>query len=74
MKIRTRILTAMTVAFATVFVATPAFAHDGHHHVSPFSSAGTPVDGVAIAIIMLILLALVLIGSTLIGNLFEKKK
>lgn len=75
-KIRTRIATAiaaLTAGIASLFIATPALAHEGHHHVSPYSSAGTPVDAVAVAIVMLVLLAIVLIGSTLVGNLFEKK-
>lgn len=74
MKIRTRIATAVTVALASVFVAAPAFAHDGEDHgASQFSSAGHPLDIVAISIVGVVLLAVVLIGSTLIGNLFEKK-
>ncbi|MGJ0203938.1 hypothetical protein [Leucobacter sp. gxy201] len=72
MKIRTRIAAAVTVALASVFVAAPAFAHEGEEH-SMFSSAGTPVDVVAISIVGVVLLAVVLIGSTLVGNLFEKK-
>ncbi|MBL3686695.1 hypothetical protein D3248_06980 [Leucobacter zeae] len=74
MKIRTRIATAITVVLASLFVATPALAHgDEDHGASMFSSAGNPVDIVAISIVGVILLAVVLIGSTLIGNLFEKK-
>jgi len=73
-KIRTRIAAAVTAALASVFVATPAFAHDGHEHESMFSSAGQPVDVVAVSIVGVVLLAVVLIGSTLVGNLFEKKK
>lgn len=74
MKIRTRIATAVTVALASVFVAAPAFAHDGvDHSVNPFSAAGQPVDVVAISIVGVVLLLVVLVGSTLIGNLFEKK-
>lgn len=69
-KIRTRIATAVTVALASVFVAAPAFATTGEVE---FSSAGHPVDVVAISIVGVVLLAIVLIGSTLIGNLFEKK-
>lgn len=72
MKIRTRIATAVTVALASVFVATPAFAHVGPE-ANQFSSAGHPVDVVAISIVGVVILAVVLIGSTLIGNLFEKK-
>lgn len=74
MKIRTRITTAVAVALATVFVATPAFAHEGHDHGETMLSAvGQPVDVVAISILGVILLAVVLIGSTLAGNLFNKK-
>ncbi|MBK0418953.1 hypothetical protein JD276_07885 [Leucobacter sp. CSA1] len=72
MKIRTRIATAVTVALASVFVAAPAFAHEGETH-NPFSHAGEPVDVVAISIVGVVLLAIVLIGSTLIGNLFDKR-
>lgn len=72
MKIRTRIATAVTAALASVFVAVPAFAHDGEHE-SALSSAGQPLDVVAISIVGVVLLAVVLIGSTLVGNLFEKK-
>ncbi|UOQ55835.1 hypothetical protein MUN78_08915 [Leucobacter allii] len=75
MKIRTRIATAVTVALASVFVAAPAFAHGGHDDTeSMFSSAGQPVDVVAISIVGVVLLAVILIGSTLVGNLFEKKR
>ena len=72
MKIRTRIATAVTVGLASVFVAGPAFASDGTSQ-SMFSSAGHPVDVVAISIVGVILLAISLIGGTLVGNLFEKK-
>lgn len=72
MKIRTRIATAVTVALASVFVATPAFAHGGEEH-SMFSAAGEPVNVVAISIVGVVLLAVCLIGGTLLGNLFEKK-
>lgn len=74
MKIRTRIAAAVTVALASVFIGAPAFAHDGHGAESMFSSAGQPVDVVAVSIVGVVILAVVLIGSTLIGNLFEKKQ
>ncbi|MFT4232347.1 MAG: hypothetical protein QM606_06185 [Leucobacter sp.] len=74
MKIRTRIATAVTVALASVFVAAPAFAHDGHDEESMFSTAGHPLDIVAISIVGVVLLAVVLIGSTAVGNLFEKDR
>lgn len=74
MKIRTRIATAVTAAFASVFVAAPAFASapvaDG---ANPYSSAGQPVDVVAISIVGVVILGIVLVGATLVGNLFEKK-
>lgn len=72
MKIRTRIAAALTAALASVFIAAPAFAHDEGSHA--FSSAGQPVDVVAVSIVGLVLLAVVLIGSTLIGNLFNKEQ
>ncbi|WP_427868569.1 hypothetical protein [Leucobacter luti] len=75
MKIRTRIAAAVVAALTSVFVATPAFASGGSDDThSMFSSAGQPVDVVAISIVGVVLLAVVLIGSTLVGNLFEKKK
>lgn len=76
MKIRTRIATAVTVALATVLVGTPAFASEGGERIdthAPFSAAGEPVNVVAISIVGIVLLAVVLLGSTAVGNLFEKK-
>lgn len=74
-KIRTRITAAVTVALATVFIGAPAFASEGEKidTLAPFSAAGQPLDVVAISIVGLVLLAVVLVLSTLIGNLFEKK-
>lgn len=74
MKIRTRIITAITAAIASVFIASPALAAEPHLGESQYSTAGTPVDIVAISIVMVILLAVVLIGSVLIGKLFNVKK
>ena len=76
MKIRTRIATALTAALAMVFIGTPAFAAEGERidTLAPFSSAGQPVDVVAISIVGIVLLAVVLLLSTGIGNLLEKKK
>lgn len=75
MKIRTRITAAVTVALATVFIGAPAFASGGGSldTLAEFSSAGQPVDIVASSIVVLVLLAVVLLLATLIGNLFEKK-
>ncbi|RGE23798.1 hypothetical protein [Leucobacter sp. wl10] len=74
MKIRTRIAIAVTAALASVFAAAPAFANAGNDSESMFSTAGDPLDIVAISVVGVVLLAIVLIGSTLIGNLFVKKK
>lgn len=74
MKIRTRIITALTAAIASLFIATPALAHEPHLGESQYSVAGTPVDIVAISIVMVILVAVVLIGSALVGKLFDEKK
>ena len=81
MKIRTRIATAtaaVTAALATVFVGAPAFAAEGGHGdridtLAEISSAGQPVDVVATSITAIIVLAVVLLVSTVVGNLFEKK-
>lgn len=75
MKIFTRIAATITAAFVTFFVATPAFANEGGEMFNPadqFSSAGQPVDMVAILIVGAVLLAIVLLLSQGIGNLFEK--
>lgn len=76
MKIRTRIATAVTLALTTVFVGAPAFASEGGEKIdtlAEFSSAGQPVNVVAISIVGVILLGFVLLVSTAVGNLFEKK-
>lgn len=73
MKIRNRIIAVVTTVFASLFIATPAFANEPHIGISQYSAAGNPVDIVAISIVMLILLVVVVGGSTLVGNLFEKK-
>ncbi|WP_336658475.1 hypothetical protein [Leucobacter sp. USHLN153] len=71
MKIRTRIATAVTVALASVFVAVPAFAADDT--VPPLSHAGDPLNYAGIIAVGIVLLLIVLVLSTLVGNLFEKK-
>lgn len=72
MKIRTRIATAVSVALATLFVSTPAFAHGDEEH-STFSSVGEPVHVIPILIVGIVLLVITLLTSTWVGNLFEKK-
>ena len=77
MKIRTRIATAVTVALATVLVSAPAFASEGVEKIdthAQFSSAGQPVDVIAISIVGVVLLGVILLLSTLVGNLFAKNK
>lgn len=78
MKIRTRIATAATAviaAFATVLFGAPAFASEGERidTLHEISSAGEPVSVIAISITGVIVLAVVLVLSTWVGNLFEKK-
>lgn len=73
MKIRTRIVVALTAAFASVFVAAPALASEPHTGVSQYSTAGDPLDYVAISIVMIVLLVVTMATSTLLGNLFDKK-
>ncbi len=74
MKILARIAAAITAVLVSLFVATPALAHEGESHdlADQFSSAGQPVDVVAILIVGAVLLAIVLLLSQLVGNLFEK--
>lgn len=75
MKIFTRIAAVITTALVSFFVATPALASEGGEKFDPtaeFSAAGQPVDMVAILIVGAVLLALVLVTSQLVGNLFEK--
>ena len=74
MKIRTRILTAITVAFASVFVAAPALAAEPHLGDAQYSTAGTPLDIVAISIVMVILVVVLLAGAVGVGKLFDLKK
>ncbi len=75
MKTIARISIAVTAALASVFVAAPAFAHDGEAHdpATVFSTAGDPLQVGAILIVGIVLLALVLILSQWIGSAFEKK-
>lgn len=75
MKIFTRIAAAITAALVSVFVAAPAFASEGGEKFNPadqFSSAGEPVNTVAILIVGAVLLVIVFVTAQLIGNLFEK--
>ncbi|HPT96132.1 MAG TPA: hypothetical protein PLB94_10370 [Microbacteriaceae bacterium] len=74
MKIFTRIAAVITAALVSFFVATPALAHEGEKHdvAAEFSSAGQPVDVVAILIVGAVLLFVVLLTAQLVGNLFEK--
>ncbi|WP_449277896.1 hypothetical protein [Leucobacter sp. GX24907] len=77
MKIRTRITTAVTVALASIFLAAPAFASEEVEKYDPsdaFSAAGEPVQVVPILIVGLVLLAIVLLLSSLIGRLFDQAK
>lgn len=79
MKTIARIATAVTAAIVSVFVAAPAFAHEGHEGVEKhnpadaFSTAGDPVQVGAILIVGVVLLAIVLLLSTWVGSLFDKK-
>ena len=65
----------MTAVFASVFVASPAFAatEEKINYEQLYSTAGQPPNYVAMAIVMVILLAIVLLGATWIGNMFEKE-
>lgn len=74
MKIRTRIIAALTAVIGSLFVASPAFANEPHVGIEQYSTAGTPVDIVAISIVMVVLLVVVLGASQVVGNLFEKKE
>lgn len=73
MKTRNRIATAVAVALASVFVATPAFAHGGDHSDSIFSSAGQPVEIVPILIVVGILLVVVLALAAWVTSLTSSK-
>ena len=75
MKIFTRIAATITAALVSFLVAAPAFASEEVEKFNPadqFSSAGQPVDTVAILIVGAIILAVVLLTAQLVGNLFEK--
>ncbi len=78
MQTLTRITTAVIAAVASLFVAAPAFASggeggEGTDYMAQFSSAGEPVNVVAILIVGAVLLVIVLGLAQLIGNMFEKK-
>lgn len=68
---------AALAAVLSVFVAAPAFAsEEGGQKIDPlaeFSSAGDPVQVGPILIVGFVLLAIVLLTSLAIGNLFEKE-
>ncbi len=79
MKIFTRIATAITAAFVSLFIASPAFASaagEGVEKYNPadaFSTVGQPMNVVGILVTGAILLVVVLVLAQLVGNLFEKK-
>lgn len=77
MKTLTRITAVVVAAVASLFIAAPAFASGGEgdaaDHMAQFSSAGEPVNVVAILIVGAVLLVVVLGLAQIVGNLFEKK-
>lgn len=77
MKTIARLSAAVVAVVVSLFVASPAFANSGGADrvdmTDQFSTAGQPLQVGAILIVGFVLLALVLIFSTLIGNAFEKK-
>lgn len=77
MKIFTRIATALTAAFVSLFIAAPAFAAEGHgervNSGDAFSSAGEPVNVMAILIVGAVLLVVVLALAAWLTDLTEKK-
>lgn len=74
MKFITRILATIGAVVAGIFIASPALAAEPHVGTSQYSTAGAPLDIVAVTIVMLVLLVVVLALSTALGNLFEKKE
>ncbi|HUH52810.1 MAG TPA: hypothetical protein VLZ31_02050 [Microbacteriaceae bacterium] len=73
MNLVTRILTAVGAVIAGLFIASPALAAEPHVGTSQYSTAGGPLDVVAVTIVMVVLLIVVLASATGISNLFEKK-
>lgn len=73
MKTVTRILATIGAVVAGLFIASPALAAEPHLGHSQYSTAGQPLDIVAISIVMLVLLVVVLALSTAAGSLFDKK-
>jgi len=70
-----RIGTAIVVAITSLFVAAPAFAHEGGEKIDPtaaYSSAGGPLQVGAILICGLVLLAIVLVLAQLLSAPFQK--
>lgn len=67
---------AVAAALVSVFMAAPAFAHEGGEKFDPaeqFSTAGQPVQVGAILIVGFVLLAIVLLTAQAISAPFEKK-
>lgn len=75
MKTISRIATAAVAAIASLFIAAPAFAHEGEQFdpLAEFSTAGHPLQIGAILICGFILLAIVLLLAQGLGSLFDKK-
>ena len=76
-RLATTVTAALTAAFLTLFVAAPAMANEELEKYNPadeFSTAGQPLDVVAILVTGAILLVIVLVLAQLIGNLFEKPR
>lgn len=73
-KIRTSIAAAFTALLATLFVALPAHAHEGHEHheASMFDTAGLPLNLVGIIITVVILAVIVLLLAGWVSSLFKK--
>lgn len=75
MKALTRIFATVVAAFVSLLVAAPALAATGHdekvNFAEEFSSAGQPVNVVAILITGAVLLIIVLALSTWLGNMFK---
>lgn len=76
MKTIARIATATVAAIVSVFIASPAFAHDAPEKYNPadqFSTVNDPLQVGAILLCGAILLIIVLLLAQWIGSAFNKK-
>ena len=69
-------VTLFTAIVLAVSAAAPALAHGDEEKIDtlePYLHTNDPMNWIAIAIVMVVVLGVVLVTSTLVGNLFTNK-